>query len=98
MDEKIIKRKGTKANIECNKILKQRWIDRGLSYCEIRLPGCLGNYLLQNVHRNKRWVYKGKVELLTEDKEVVLGCQNCHNQVEDNKELREQVFKRLRNV
>ena len=86
----------TKANIECNKILRQRWIDRGLSYCEIRLPGCRLYWPLQNVHRHKRIFYKGKVEELTKDNEVVLGCGFCHEKVEDNTELREWVFKRIR--
>lgn len=85
-----------KANIKCNRILAKRWQDKGIDYCELRLPGCLGTWLLQNVHRNKRYFYKGIVEELTKNSEVKRGCQNCHNLVENNKELREEVFKRLR--
>ena len=85
-----------KRNIKANKILAERWEEKGVINCEIRLPGCLRNWLLQNVHRHKRWYYYDKPELLYADSEVIRGCQSCHSKLECDKELTEATFEKLR--
>lgn len=98
-----------KANLAANKILAQRWIDEGIDYCEIGAlgefnerffklfsKGCLKTWLLQNVHRKKRVEYGGDVKKLSDRNEVVRGCQNCHDIIEINKKLTEEVFEELR--
>lgn len=98
-----------RANLGANKILAKRWIDEGIDYCEIGALGefnerfyklfsidCLKNWLLQNVHRHKRDHYNGDQEKLADRNEVVRGCQNCHDKIEVNKKLTEEVFEELR--
>lgn len=83
-----------KANIEANKLIKAQ---NPAQYCEIRLEECLGGMYLTIAHKHKRAWYKGDVELLSDPNEYVVACVNCHNRIEHNAELTEQVFKRLRN-
>ncbi len=83
-----------RANIEANKILREKL--GHIEYCEMKLEGCLGNWLLQFAHRHKRLYYKGDVEKLSDTNEVVVACQNCHQKTEFNRELNDQVFNRLR--
>lgn len=64
--------------------------------CEIRLPGCLVTWPLHWCHRHKRSWYKGNVEKLSDKKQVVVGCQACHDKIEHNAELTEAVFNELR--
>ena len=85
-----------KANNKCNRELNKRWAERGVDRCEIRLPGCLVNMWLQNVHRHKREYYRRQLYLLYEDTQVVRGCQTCHTKIEKNTKLTEEVFTRLR--
>lgn len=82
------------ANQAANRLLKIKL--RGLDYCEIMLEGCLFNWPLQFCHRHKRAWYKGDVNKLSDRRQVVVGCQNCHERIEHNAELTEQVFTRLR--
>lgn len=51
---------------------------------------------LTNAHRHKRSWYKGDVELLSDRKQVIKGCVNCHDAIEHNKELTEEIFTKLR--
>lgn len=84
------------ANLTANKRLAQYWMDEGITYCEIKLPGCWKNFYLQNVHRNKRSFYKGNVDLLCNPKQVIRGCPPCHEKIENDKELTEKIFLKLR--
>ena len=69
-----------RANLEANKRLKELF--QGKTHCEIRLSSCLGTWPLQRCHRHKRAWYKGDVEKLSDYKQVVIGCQNCHEKIE----------------
>lgn len=51
---------------------------------------------LQFVHRHKRAWYKGDVEKLADVKQVVVGCQVCHEKIEHNEELTKEIFNKLR--
>lgn len=83
-----------KANIEANKRIK---LQNPVQYCEIQLEECLGTMYLTIAHKHKRAWYKGNVKLLSDPNEYVIGCVNCHNKIEHNKELTDKIFKRLRN-
>ena len=86
-----------KINREANKKLKELFTEKRIRDCEIGLEGCCGNYLgLQFCHRKKRSWYYSRPELLSDFKQVVLGCPVCHNRIEHNPKLTEEVFKRLR--
>jgi len=86
-----------KINIAANKKLKELFTEKRIRDCEIGLEGCCGNYLgLQFCHRKKRSWYYSRPELLSDFKQVVLGCPVCHNRIEHNPKLTEEVFKRLR--
>ena len=78
-----------KINLEANQKIKEIWEREGIDRCEIKLPGCLGNWTLQNCHKHKRSWYIDCPELLYSFKEVVRGCQNCHDKIEYDRVLTE---------
>jgi hypothetical protein len=84
-----------KRNIDANKIIKQRFQEEGIEHCELKLEGCM-DWPLQIVHRHKRVYYRDKPELLYAREETALGCQSCHDKIEDDRELTEEIFKRIR--
>ena len=84
-----------KRNILANKKIKQIFIDKGINYCELRLPGCWLSTTLAPAHRRRRVEYLKWPEGLYDYKEVILACTNCHS-VMDGKNLEEYYFKRLR--
>jgi len=48
-------------------------------------------------HRHKRRWYKGKDPSLLDDfNQTVLACQPCHEKIEYDKELTQEMFMRLR--
>lgn len=83
-----------KRNIEANKKLKEMFA--GTEYCEIRLPGCMRTWPLQFCHRHKRIYYRSCPDKLSDYKQVVVGCQACHDKIENSRQLTEEVFLRLR--
>jgi hypothetical protein len=82
-----------KANLKANKSLNDKLPKE---YCELRLNGCLVNWLLQYAHRHKRSWYKGDAELLSDINQVIVACQNCHEKIEHDEKLTEEVFNKLR--
>jgi len=84
------------ANLKANRILARRWKELGVEACEIGLPGCTITWPLQNVHRHKRYWYHGDYRLLSSYWQVVRGCQHCHETIENDENLTEEVFNRLR--
>jgi hypothetical protein len=88
-------------NLEANKKLKQVYIDKGYDLdrrprCELRLTGCKVTAYVGFCHRHERVWYKNRLHLLYSFYQTVLGCTVCHKQIDDDKELREKMFKRLR--
>ena len=83
-------------NREANQKLREIYEEKGITECEIRLPGCLINWTLAFAHRHKRDWYKTKKFGLDLFEETVLACTSCHNQIEHNKKLTDEVFNRLR--
>ena len=85
-----------KANIIARQRISNIAEDLNLNYCELRLDGCTGNFALAPAHRHKRGWYKGDPELLSDYKQWVCACQVCHNQIEIDPVLTEEVFINLR--
>ena len=86
-----------KKNLKANKELKKLYQSKGIDRCEIRFEG--HNWLFPAfAHRHKRDWYKvkGREHLLASFNQTVIACQYCHNKIEYDKELTEQVFLKLR--
>lgn len=64
--------------------------------CELELEGCLKTWPLAPAHRHKRAWYKGDPVLLAAPKQWVVACQCCHDQIEFDAQLTEEVFVKLR--
>lgn len=94
-----------RANLAANKKIRVIAEKDGLDYCEIgrlnmpELKGteCLGSFTLASAHRHKRAWYKGDAELLADKDQWVKACVNCHNGIEFDADLTDEVFNRLRN-
>lgn len=84
-----------RANIEARQRIAEIAEEKQLNYCEIKLLNCQ-NWPLAPAHLHKRAWYKGNIELLANYNQWVAACQHCHNQIEHNKELTEEIFKILR--
>lgn len=84
-----------KINLKANKKILEMFEDNDISHCEINLPGC-DNFFLQRVHRHKRVWYRSCLEKLWDFKQVVCGCQSCHEKLEKDRKLTESTFLRLR--
>lgn len=76
---KPLNRKGKKT-LEWERVrreLKARFLAAGITTCELRLPGCWRDNALGFAHSKKRREIVGD-----EIYEVILACNNCHDQVE----------------
>jgi hypothetical protein len=76
--------------------LKKIYLEKEITTCELRLPGCKNNMYLGFAHRHKRRWYKLKPSLLADFNQTVLACQPCHEKIEYNKKLTATVFNQLR--
>lgn len=88
--------KQAKINLAANRILKQEYLELGITKCEVGLEDCMPNFALGFAHRHKRVWYYGQPELLSDIKETILACSNCHSKMESDKQLTEEVFNKLR--
>lgn len=69
--------KRTKKRIAANKILKERFTEWGIFYCELRYEGCWG--------QGQGFAHSKKSRFLITDQdflEVALACNSCHNILE----------------
>jgi len=85
-----------KANIEARKMIADKCEEIGLNRCELRLDGCLINWALAPAHRKKRMFYHGNAEELADYKQWVCACTPCHMKIENDEQLTEQIFLKLR--
>jgi hypothetical protein len=79
-----------KINIEANKRLKWIYTDYGITTCELRFPGCQGNYMLSFAHKEKRENYRKRPEDLSNFKETLLACIHCHGILDDRSKTTEE--------
>lgn len=83
-------------NKASNRILVKLYVDKGVTTCEGRFPGCLNNQMLSFAHRHKRIYYRIQPKRLSDFKQTLLLCLNCHEKIEYDRELTEELFIRLR--
>lgn len=70
--------------------LKKIYLAKGITTCEVRLPGCMGSFGLSFAHRYKR----NDPRCQHSFEQTRLACASCHQKIEYNKELTEKVFQR----
>ena len=87
----FIMAKRTNWNIKSNAIIKQRFLDSGITFCEI----CGNTFGLTYMHRRKRRYYTS-LESLSDMGEVVLACLSCHIKYEFDSKATAELFDRLR--
>jgi len=85
-----------RANDKARKMIGKFAQDHALNLCEMNLEGCEGNYNIAPAHRHKRRHYKGNADALADPKQWVVACQKCHMTQEDDRELTEEIFTKLR--
>lgn len=72
--------------------LKKEYEKKQITTCEVRLSGCAYNNFLSFAHRYKRndprctHTFNG----------TILSCIPCHQKIEYDKKLTEEIFKKLR--
>lgn len=76
--------------------LKKIYLEKGITTCEIRLVDCMGGFGMSFAHKHKRIWYYDKPGLLGSFNETVLACAFCHDKIEGDKQLTEEVFNKLR--
>lgn len=72
-----------------------RW--KAITVCELRISQhCTLYYNKSFAHRHKRRWYYDKPELLGDFNQVILACTACHDMIEYDRELSDEVFRQLR--
>lgn len=69
---------------------------KDMKKCELGLAACMVSWPLAPAHRHKRAWYKGDAKLLADPKQWICACQSCHDQIEFDPMLTEEIFIRLR--
>ena len=88
-----------KRNLKANREIDKQLIEHDIRHCEIRIPHvCTIDSFLHRAHRHKRNWYKekGREHLLHDFKQWVLACDPCHDRLEVDPDLTEEVFMCLR--
>lgn len=70
--------------------------EMNLRHCELQFTGCKKTMFLAPAHKHKRIWYKGNAELLADPQEWICACVVCHDVIEKNPDLTEDVFDKLR--
>ena len=90
-------------NHRANKKIKQMWIEKDIRFCEacevLNGLGHLGwqcGQASSNAHRHERLWYRSQPEKLHSFKQVIRACQKSHTFIDQNRDIRERVFIKLR--
>lgn len=79
-----------------NPKLKKIYEDKGITRCELKLPGCWDDETLGWHHRHKRGWYRLQQDKLAEFNHTILCCTNCHQKVEFDRTKSSEEFQKLR--
>ena len=86
-----------KINIEARKKIADMCESENLNYCELNISiACFKTAYLAPAHRHKRIWYRKCPEKLHDRKQWLIACINCHDKIEVDKKLTEEVFLKLR--
>jgi hypothetical protein len=66
--------------------------DNGISRCELKLAGCMGEAHAPAHRHKRRWYYDKPPELLWDRSEWRASCQACHSQQEFSQEITDQIW------
>ena len=83
-----------RVNLEANKILKEKFLEYGITRCEVSGR----NWALSFAHKRKRIDYRSCPEKLSDINEVLLLTISIHNLIESDKDLTLKLFECLRPV
>jgi len=76
--------------------LKLIYQEKGITTCELRFEGCWVNNALGFAHKHKRSYYLLWPDQLGTFTETILACNPCHQKIEYDKKLTEEMFDKLR--
>jgi len=69
-------------------------------YCELNFKGCMGTFGVAPAHKYPREWYRSKPELLSDYHQWIIGCQYCHQILDDRskttEEEKDEIFNQLR--
>lgn len=83
-----------RANIEANKRIRAM---KPVQRCELQIhPDCKGKLFLTIAHRHKRAWYKGDPVKLSDKRQWLVACVNCHDHIEHKPSLTEELFLMVR--
>lgn len=83
--------------INANKEIKRICDEKLIHSCEIKLnSNCWGSNELHPAHKHKRIWYRSCPEMLSDYSQWILSCPYCHEQIEHNRKITLETFKRLR--
>lgn len=83
-------------NAEARKKIAEIAEEMNLNYCELQFEGCQEYYTLAPAHKNRREWYRGDVNKLSDYNQWICACSNCHQQLDDDENLKDEVFNKLR--
>lgn len=75
--------------------LTKTYQKKGITQCELHLEGCWRYNTLSFAHRHKRRYYKG-TDMLWTFNQTILACIPCHQKIEYDSDLTEEIFEKLR--
>jgi hypothetical protein len=70
--------------------------ERGIDHCELNFDGCQEYYTLAPAHKNRREWYRGNVDLLSDYNQWICACQPCHERIDSDENLKDEIFNKLR--
>ena len=82
----------TKEWNDARKKLKKIYESKGITSCELRFPYCSGSSFLSFAHRYKR----NDPRCESTFKGTLLACISCHQQIEYDRSLTREMFRKLR--
>jgi len=89
-----------KINIEARKKIAEIAEDMNINYCELNFKGCMRTFGVAPAHKYPREWYRSKPELLSDYHQWIIGCQYCHQILDDRskttEEEKDEIFNQLR--
>lgn len=92
----MIRKIGTKTLewITAKKILDRIYKKKGIYYCELRFKGCFPSWTLAYAHRYRRTDPRSEHTF----EGTIRACSNCHQKLDADKDLTEEMFRKLRSA